>query len=107
MYRPGEIRAGNPIRIPDGHPVFCEGYVLPRFKECICLLISEEARLQLDIGAIVVRECVAPIKAVRVNTPGPNFLSRQVGIAGKVHSSGACSGMPDAHEVFPASMDEQ
>jgi len=73
---PGEIRAGNPIRIPDWYPVFCEGYVLPRLKECIRLLISEEARLQLDIGAIVVRECVAPIKAIRVNTPGPNFLSR-------------------------------
>src|SRR6266850_549205 len=69
-----KIRAGNPIRLPDGHPVFSEGYVLSRLEECICLLISEKARLQLDIGAIVVGECVAPIKAIRVNTPGPDFL---------------------------------
>jgi len=72
---PGKIRAGNPIRLPDGHPVFSEGYGLSRLQECIRLLISEKARLQLDIGAIVVRECVAPIKAIRVNTQDQIFLA--------------------------------
>src|SRR6267143_756652 len=73
MNHPGKIRAGDTTRIPDGYPVFCEGNVLPRLQERISLLISEEARLQLDIGAVVVGKCLAPIKAIRVNSPGSNF----------------------------------
>src|SRR5882762_11101851 len=74
MNYPGKIDAGNPIRTPDGHPVFRERDGLPRLHECIGLLISKESRLQLDIRAAVVGECFAPIKPLGVNAPGPDLL---------------------------------
>src|SRR3989442_7802988 len=102
-----KIRPGAPICIADRHPIFRERDGLPRFKERIRLLIFEEPRLQLDVGAVVVGERLAPIKTLRVNTPGPNFLGRYLGIFGEMRSPRICSGMPDAYEVFTASMDEQ
>src|SRR5437016_5846150 len=75
MNHPVKIRTGNPTRTPDRYPVLRESDGLPRFEECVGLLISEEACLQLGIGTIVVGEGLAPIKAIRVNTPGPYFPS--------------------------------
>src|SRR5205807_7770931 len=102
-----KIRPGDPICIADRHPIFRERDALPRFKERIRLLILEEPRLQLDVGAVVVGERFAPIKTLRVNTPGPNFLRGKLGIVGKTGGPRVCSRMPDTHEVFAASMNEQ
>src|SRR5437867_10367296 len=100
MNHAGKIRTGNPTRTPDRYPVFREGDGLPRLKECIRLLISEESRLQLDIGAVVVGKRLPPIKTIRVNSPGPNFLCGCLGLVGKLRGSGVCSGLRAAREVF-------
>src|ERR1700674_683279 len=107
MNYAGKTCAGNPVRFPDRHPVFCEGYVLSRFEECIGFLVPEEARLQFDIRAIVVGKCLAPIKSVRVNPPRPDFFGRNLLINCKMRCSCVGPRIPNADEVFAASMAEQ
>src|ERR1700687_1989871 len=107
MHYAGKTRAGNPVRFPDRHPVFREGYGLSRFEEGIGLLVPEEARLQFDIGAIVVGERLAPIKSVRVNPPRPDFFSRKLLIKCKMRCSCVGPRIPNADEVFAASMTKQ
>ena len=107
MNHAGKIGSGDAAGITDGHPVFHKRDRLPRFQKRVRLLISEETRLQLDVGAIVIRERFSPVEPIRVHTPGPDFLRGNFGVFGKMRGARIGVGIPDAHKVFAASMDEQ
>ena len=67
-----------PADPPHWHPVFGEADDPLRPEQAVGLLVAEEAGLHLDVGAVVVREGLAPVEAVRVGAPRPDLLGRRV-----------------------------
>src|SRR5436853_6386659 len=101
-----EVRPGNAAGITDRHPVLHKGYSLAWLKKRVGLLISEKTRLQLDVGAVVIRERLSPVEPIRVNAPRPDFFRWNLEVFGKMRGACIGVGIPDAHKVFPASMDK-
>src|SRR5256885_1600629 len=106
MNHAGKIGAGNSAGFTSRHPIFREIYTLPWLKERVGFLVSEEAGLQLDISAIVIRKCVTPVQPIGVHAPGPDFFGRKLAIIRKMRSSRIRAGIPYAHEILTASMGE-
>src|SRR5215475_571902 len=100
MNYTGEIRARDPAELSNGHPVFGETDVLARLEIGVGLLISKEAALHFGIGAVVVRQRVAPVEAVGVDSPGPDFFRGQFVVAGKMSGAAVRMRIPETHEVF-------
>src|SRR6266699_1721387 len=93
--------------VADRHPVLCEGNSLSRLKERVRLLVAEETCLQLDVRAVIVRKSCAPIEAIRVHTPRPDFLRGHLKILSKMRRARVGVRIPHAHEIFPAPMSKQ
>src|SRR5205823_14639157 len=62
---------------------------------------------QFDVGTVVIRESFAPVEAIGVDAPGPYFLGGELGVLREMNGARFCAGIPDAHKVFAASVDEQ
>src|SRR5438046_1282972 len=101
-----QVGARNAARVAHRHPVLCKGDSLPGLSEAVRLLVAEETCLQLDVRAVVVRKSLAPIEAIRVHTPRPDFLGGHLQILSKVRCASVGVGIPHSHEIFPASMRE-
>src|SRR5947207_13691213 len=102
-----QVGSRDAARVAYRHPILCEGDTLPRLQERVRLLVSKQACLQLDIRAVVIRKSFAPIEAIRIHTPRPDFLGGHLKILGKMRCARVCMRIPHSHEIFPASMREQ
>ena len=69
-----EVCPGNSAYFANRHPVLGETYRLPGLKKCVSLLVAEQAALHFHIRAIVIGKCLAPIEAIGIDAPRPNFL---------------------------------
>ena len=101
-----KVGTRDAARVADRHPILCERNRLPWLQESIRLLVPEETRLQLDVGALVIRESLSPIEPVGVHAPGPDLFCGNLTIQGEMRGAGVGMGIPDGHEIFPAPVDE-
>ena len=69
--------------------MFGEAHRLLRFEESVRLLVAEEPRLQLHVGAVVVRERLAPPHGVGVVAPRPHLVRGQLRGIRDVHGARA------------------
>jgi hypothetical protein len=88
------------------HPELGEADGLSRFEEGVGLLVAKESGLHLHIGAVVVREGLAPLQAVLVHAPGPNLLAGKVGVVCVVDDSRVRMGVVNSHERLAAAVDK-
>ena len=79
---------------------------LLRLEERVGLLVAKEPGLDLEVGALVVRERAAPVLALVVPAPGPDLLPRHVVVVGHVHHPGLRRRVVDAHERLAAAVSE-
>src|SRR6185503_2687006 len=61
IHHAGEIRARDPADFSYRHPEFREANGLARLEKGVGLLISKQACLYFNVGAVVVRKRLAPI----------------------------------------------
>src|SRR3954469_3242555 len=104
MNHTRQISPGNSADVTHRHPKLREVNGLPRFKKAISLLITEQSRLNFNIGAFVIGKRFAPVKAIRISAPRPYLFSRELGIVRKVHSSRVGMWVPHTHKRFAASV---
>ena len=98
---------GDPADIAHRQPVLREAHRLLRLEERVGLLIPEQARLQLDVGAVVVRQGAPPLERVRVHAPGPHFVCRQLRGHCDVDGARRRARVIDADEWFARAVGEQ
>ena len=96
-----------PPRSRTGSQVLRETYGVLRFEKCVRLLVSEQARLQFDVGAVVVGERGAPIGGVAVVPPRPHFVGWKLRRESHVNGAALVVGMVDADESFLRTVGEQ
>src|ERR1700733_12713967 len=109
---PAEVRhAGkssprNSANLPHRHPVFREVDYLAGLKKGVGFLVTEQAGLHFEIGAVIVGESFAPILGVCIDAPGPDLLGWKLLVIGKMDCPSICMRIPNPHEIFPASIAE-
>src|SRR5579871_52956 len=101
-----EVRPRNSANSTHRHPKLREADRLPWLKERIRLLIAEQSCLDLDVGAVVIRECFAPVESVGISAPRPYFFRRKLRVVGIMRGSGIRMRMPNTHERLAAGMHE-
>ena len=87
-------------------PNFGEVDRLLRIEKSIRFLVSEESRLNLDVGTVIIRKRVAPFQALGIAAPGKHFFRRQIGPRGIVHNAGIRFRMINRHVRLIAGITE-
>ena len=100
------VRARVAADPPDRLVRLAEAQQLLRLEERVRLLVAEEARLDLEVRALVVRQRLAPVLALVVPAPGPDLLARQVVVIRHVDHARLRAGVVDAHEWLAAAVHE-
>src|ERR1051326_2252979 len=101
-----KIGARDSANLSHRHPILREVNYLARLKKSISLLIAKQARLHLEIPAVIVGEGLAPIQPVSINSPGPNFSCRNFLVICKMCGPRIGVRVPQSHEILPASIAE-
>ncbi len=100
------VRARVAADLPHRLVALAEAQQLLRLEERVGLLVAEEARLDLEVGALVVGEGAAPVPALVVPAPRPYLLARQVVVVRDVDHARLGARAVDAHERLAAAVDE-
>src|SRR5579859_6384034 len=101
-----KIGARDSTNLSHRHPILRKVNYLARLKKSIGLLIAKQARLHLEISAVIVGEGFAPVQPVSINSPGPDFSCRNFFVVRKMCSPRIGVRTPHPHEIFPASIAE-
>ncbi len=101
------VRPRDAADLPHRHPVLGEPDRLLRPEEAVGLLVAEEARLDLHVGALVVGEGLPPVEAVGVAAPGPDLLGGSVFRRGVMDDAGAFPWVINAHEGLATAVGEE